>query len=496
MDLKNSKKMSKVTAPYNFVPLNEKVFFLPWAEYVSHDVPFKNGLSGSIDIEITAESPIFIRGSEKRKGRDTIHYFHKKGNRYFIPGSSIRNMLRSVFEILSFSKMSTDSFRDKKNKNTKHHISEGVKNIQKNYNNEKLDLTQIVFGTIDNKAIKSRISVAHAFSQNATELSKVIKVLGTPKASYYPFYIEQEGGKKVNISSYHTYNDKDFKIHGRKRYPLHKLDDKSLPRPNNVSTTFKPLKEGATFNTSIKFHNLLPEELGALLSTITFHNHSVCRHNIGLAKPFGYGQIKIDILNLNINSEDKKESLENYMFTFQELMQNWDKNWISSPQLLELITMSSINAKEMFNQYDYMPIKNFSKIKSEKKALPYYSNFINYKETIKEVKEKSINSSIIVGFKFKAIEKINQITQKIELLKKQAEIESLSYREISLNDEIEVIYSENKKATLNIDNEIISVQFIIPKGTLFKAKRGDVLKVTVQQKAKPPKKTLQVKLKQ
>lgn len=489
--------MPRVTAPYNFVPLNEKVFFPPWAEYVSHDVPFKNGLSGSIDIEITAESPIFIRGSEKRKGRDTIHYFHKKGNRYFIPGSSIRNMLRSVFEILSFSKMSTDSFRDKKNKNTKHHISEGVKNIQKNYNDEKLDLPQIVFGTTDDKTIKSRISVAHAFSENATELSKIIKVLGTPKASYYPFYIEQEEGEKVNISSYKTYNDVGFKIHGRKRYPLHKLDDKSLPHPNNVSTTFKPLKEGATFNTSIKFHNLLPEELGALLSTITFHNHSVCRHNIGLAKPFGYGQVKIDILNLNINGEEKKESSENYMFTFQELMQNQtNNNWINSSQLLELITMASVNAKQKFKDYRYMRVEDFSSIKTTRKALPYYSRFINFKETVNKIEGKSMNSNIIVNLKFVIEEKINQITQKIELLKKQAEIESLSYSEISLNDEIEVIYSENKKATLNIDNEIISVQLIIPKGTLFKAKRGDVLKVTVQQKAKPPKKTLQVKLKQ
>jgi len=53
--------MPEVKAPYNFVPLNEKVFFPDWADLVSHDIPFKNGLSGKIELEITAETPIFIR---------------------------------------------------------------------------------------------------------------------------------------------------------------------------------------------------------------------------------------------------------------------------------------------------------------------------------------------------------------------------------------------------------------------------------------------------
>lgn len=50
-----------ITAPFNFVPLNEKVFFPLWAEYVSHDIPFEDGESGEIDITITAKSPIFVR---------------------------------------------------------------------------------------------------------------------------------------------------------------------------------------------------------------------------------------------------------------------------------------------------------------------------------------------------------------------------------------------------------------------------------------------------
>ena len=54
-----------ITAPFNFVPLSEKVFFPDWAESVSHDIPFEDGESGIIDIAMTAKSPIFVRDGVK-----------------------------------------------------------------------------------------------------------------------------------------------------------------------------------------------------------------------------------------------------------------------------------------------------------------------------------------------------------------------------------------------------------------------------------------------
>ena len=89
-----------ITAPFNFVPLSEKVFFPDWADSVSHDVPFEDSQSGSIDISITAKSPIFIRDHEKEK-----EFCQYKGE-YYIPGSSVKGMIRNVLEIMSFSKMS------------------------------------------------------------------------------------------------------------------------------------------------------------------------------------------------------------------------------------------------------------------------------------------------------------------------------------------------------------------------------------------------------
>ena len=104
-----------ITAPFNFVPLSEKVFFPDWAEKVSHDVPFEDSQSGVIDITMTVKSPIFVRdGVEEEK------FCHYQGTQY-IPSSSVKGMIRSVLEILSFSKMSqfnddTYAVRDLRNR--------------------------------------------------------------------------------------------------------------------------------------------------------------------------------------------------------------------------------------------------------------------------------------------------------------------------------------------------------------------------------------------
>lgn len=92
-----------ITAPFNFVPLSEKVFFPDWSEQVSHDVPFEDAQSGVIDITITAKSPIFIRD-----GENDMEFCNFEGTQY-IPGSSVKGMIRNVLEIMSFGKIPMDS---------------------------------------------------------------------------------------------------------------------------------------------------------------------------------------------------------------------------------------------------------------------------------------------------------------------------------------------------------------------------------------------------
>jgi CRISPR-associated protein (TIGR03986 family) len=109
--------MTTIKAPFNFVPVSENVFFPDWADQISHDIPFKDGESGVIELKITAEVPLFIRnGHTKKDGEtksDTYKSFSKISDRYFIPGTSIKGAIRNVLEIMSFGKMTqveNDSF--------------------------------------------------------------------------------------------------------------------------------------------------------------------------------------------------------------------------------------------------------------------------------------------------------------------------------------------------------------------------------------------------
>ena len=110
-----------INAPYNFVPLNKEVFYPSWDKDVSHDIPFEDGESGMVDIEISAETPIYIRNHyvegddfylDKKKSKVSTEFCHFKGadggKQYYIPSSSVKGMIRNIIEIMSFSKINVD----------------------------------------------------------------------------------------------------------------------------------------------------------------------------------------------------------------------------------------------------------------------------------------------------------------------------------------------------------------------------------------------------
>ena len=99
-----------IKAPFNFVPLADKVYFTSWAKQISHDIPFQDGESGVIDLKIIAETPIFVRnGHTEQDGKvknEIYNSFCKSADgRYFIPATSIKGAIRSVLEIMSFGKI-------------------------------------------------------------------------------------------------------------------------------------------------------------------------------------------------------------------------------------------------------------------------------------------------------------------------------------------------------------------------------------------------------
>lgn len=84
-------------APYTFVPINGRVLTVASPD---HARPEKDGLSGRIRVRFTTETPLLVAGLERQNDRPmTI-----AGTDY-IPGASLRGMLRSVVETVAFGRV-------------------------------------------------------------------------------------------------------------------------------------------------------------------------------------------------------------------------------------------------------------------------------------------------------------------------------------------------------------------------------------------------------
>lgn len=117
----NANRTSK--APYNFIPLPEKVMTLSPDDLPRHDRYITGRYTGWIDLTITTETPLYVRcgpdvvdirsedpgdspADLTRKHRHRQNFFHHGDPEHpVLPGSSIRGMIRSLVEILGFGKL-------------------------------------------------------------------------------------------------------------------------------------------------------------------------------------------------------------------------------------------------------------------------------------------------------------------------------------------------------------------------------------------------------
>jgi CRISPR-associated protein (TIGR03986 family) len=205
--------------------------------------------------------------------------------------------------------------------------------------NNNPDLSEVIFGKISsdeqNYSLKGRVFISHAFSQNAIPSTNIVKeILGSPKASYFPFYLEQIQGSP----NYQDYSSQTPILRGFKRFPSHstvKKGEYSTQQLQNdkVFSKFIPLERGAVFECRIRFHNLRKVELGALLSAITFHNTPNLFHSLGAAKPYGFGKVNIAI-------SKGYEYFQNMAWFENKMNEELKKEWIQTPQIRELFSMA------------------------------------------------------------------------------------------------------------------------------------------------------------
>ena len=97
-----------VNAPFRFARINRRIYEPAWADLVSHDVPFADGLSGEAEVEITATSSILVGGDRRRaSAREVgeVRPFQLPDGTYAIPGSALQGMARAILEVAGFGRL-------------------------------------------------------------------------------------------------------------------------------------------------------------------------------------------------------------------------------------------------------------------------------------------------------------------------------------------------------------------------------------------------------
>lgn len=190
-----------------------------------------------------------------------------------------------------------------------------------------ISYTDSLFGFInlkDDKGInlnyKSRISFEDAVAHEGAMVDKdstIRMLLAEPKPTSYNLYLKQKlNADKKQLKIY----EDDFEIRGIKQYWLKdyiEMPDLEKSKAENMIFTIHPLKESTKFSGKIHFSNLEEDELGLLIWSLKLDDN--CYQNIGLAKPYGFGRVKLDDISLKVENLEKK--YDEFSFDYMEDME-------------------------------------------------------------------------------------------------------------------------------------------------------------------------------
>ena len=190
-----------------------------------------------------------------------------------------------------------------------------------------ISYTDSLFGFInlkDDKGVnlnyKSRISFEDAIAHEGAMVDKdstIRMLLAEPKPTSYNLYLKQDlDAKKKQLKIY----EDDFEIRGIKQYWLKEyieMPDLEKSKAENMMFNIHPLKESTKFSGKIHFNNLEEDELGLLLWSLKLDDN--CYQNIGLAKPYGFGRVKLEEVSLKVENLETK--YDEFSFDYMEDME-------------------------------------------------------------------------------------------------------------------------------------------------------------------------------
>ena len=262
-----------------------------------------------------------------------------------------------------------------------------------------VDFADLIFGFLgenNQQGLRGRVNIGLAEIVTEPSLSFTqATVLSGPKPTYYPHYIKQD-----NTRSFNQLMGSRVKLSGWKRYPLKSVYFNRLSelveRNRNVQVRLETVDENNQFHTKIRLHNLRPVELGALLWSIDFGNNRTLRHNIGMGKPYGLGQISLEIKNAKLRFNCPRDvstnelvleacrlEFENYMDQIVNKIQK-GQTWKNTGEIQALLEYANPNNNLAL---DYLETpKAFADLRKKDNLEEFIKEFHSYK-SLEKTKE-------------------------------------------------------------------------------------------------------------
>lgn len=272
-----------------------------------------NGLNGRIEATLTTETPFFLPAKQTNSipliemsgatlFSQSIAYQSANNPRgYFIAGSSLKGLFRSVTETVTHGCFLLFDGKYKSKKLGNEVISDYSDNLpgafKRCHNVNELCAACRMFGMMERNGLRlGNVSFGDAVCTLPQPHNSIFTlVLDTPKPRHQEWYLETNPvTNRMHIA-------------GRKYY-FHTTalsTETELKRSRNgthLNAHIRPLGTGSTFTFTVEFANVDDDDFAALLYAMTLEQGedegSEMRHKFGYAKPCGLGSVHIQITRL------------------------------------------------------------------------------------------------------------------------------------------------------------------------------------------------------
>ncbi len=389
--------------PYNFVPFDKEP-----DRTTSNDTERKN--TGFFDVTIKLKTDLIIPDGKKldfdwetpipaKDNKKHGHYrFFRLNGKPAIPGSSLRGMVRSVFEAASNSCLPfllDDSFTMRSPAKKKGREEQGSwKSIMGKYS-PCTDIDELcpacrLFGTTEAakeskngngslpvKGLKGRVRFTDALPTQPIKEDDIqactLQILAEPRPTAFEFYLN-----KPNVENATYWNCKHYIIDGKQK---ERQDSKLVPRgrkfywhsrpkpakvkKGNMNATMECLIGGSTdFQFQVYFDGITDTELKQLEWALTFGENDAdgryC-HKLGHARPLGYGSVKLTIDRITLR---KLRWEGNRLISSTETVENPPKDfkycWKNQEIIKALLKMADYDFSKNADRIDYPHLKDAS----------------------------------------------------------------------------------------------------------------------------------------